>query len=50
VKQVREVSYHIEDVIDEYVLQVAQRLHQQSFIGFLHKIGHLLKKKNKTTS
>jgi disease resistance protein RPM1 len=44
VKQVREVAYHIEDVIDEYVLHTAQRLHQQSFIAFLHKIGHLLKK------
>jgi disease resistance protein RPM1 len=44
VKQVREVAYHIEDVIDEYVLHVAQRLHQQSFIAFLHKIGRLLKK------
>jgi len=43
VKQVREVAYHIEDVIDEYVLHVAQRLHQQSFIAFLHKIGHSLK-------
>jgi disease resistance protein RPM1 len=43
VKQVREVAYHIEDVIDEYVLHVAQRLHQQSFIAFIHKIGRLLK-------
>ncbi|XP_059436291.1 disease resistance protein RPM1-like [Corylus avellana] len=44
VKQVREVAYHIEDVIDEYVLHVAQHRHQQSFIAFLHKIGHLFKK------
>jgi len=44
VKQVREVAYHIEDVIDEYVLHMAQRLHQQSFLAFLHKIGRLLKK------
>ncbi|XP_059435378.1 disease resistance protein RPM1-like [Corylus avellana] len=44
VKQVRDAAYHIEDVIDEYVLHVAQRRHQQSFIAFLHKIGRLLKK------
>jgi disease resistance protein RPM1 len=44
VKQVREVAYHIEDVIDEYVLQGAQYRHQQGFIAFLHKIGRLLKK------
>ncbi|XP_059440264.1 disease resistance protein RPM1-like [Corylus avellana] len=44
VKQVREAAYHIEDVIDEYVLQVAQHRHQQSLIGFLHKIGHILTK------
>jgi disease resistance protein RPM1 len=43
VKQVREVAYHIEDVIDEYVLHVAQRRHQQSFLAFLNKIGRLLK-------
>jgi disease resistance protein RPM1 len=43
VKQVREVAYHIENVIDEYVLQRAQCHHQQGFIAFLHKIGYLLK-------
>jgi disease resistance protein RPM1 len=44
VKQVRELAYHIEDVIDEYVLHMAQPLHQQNFLAFLHKIGRLLKK------
>ncbi|XP_062162216.1 putative disease resistance protein At1g50180 [Alnus glutinosa] len=45
VKQVREVAYHIEDVIDEYVLEGAQCRHQQGFIAFVHKIGRLLKKR-----
>jgi disease resistance protein RPM1 len=45
VKQVREVAYHIEDVIDEYILHVAQHLRHETFIAFPHKIGHLLKKK-----
>ncbi|XP_059436287.1 uncharacterized protein LOC132169237 [Corylus avellana] len=43
VKQVREAAYHIEDVIDEYVLHMAQRRYQQSFLAFLNKIGRLLK-------
>jgi disease resistance protein RPM1 len=42
-KQVREAAYHIEDVIDEYILHVAQRRHQQTFLAFLNKIGRLLK-------
>jgi hypothetical protein len=44
VKQVREVACHIDDVIDEYVLHVAQHLHQQSSIAFRQQIGRLLKK------
>ncbi|KAE8008664.1 hypothetical protein FH972_005156 [Carpinus fangiana] len=44
VKQVKEVAYHIEDVIDEYVLHMAQHRHQQSLIGFVHKMGHIFKK------
>ncbi|PON81106.1 hypothetical protein TorRG33x02_230650 [Trema orientale] len=39
VKQVREEAYHIEDVIDEYLLHVEQRRHQRGFIGLLHKTG-----------
>lgn len=44
VKQVREAAYHIEDVIDEYVLHIAQQRHEEGFAAFLHKIGSLLKK------
>ncbi|KAG6696246.1 hypothetical protein I3842_09G138500 [Carya illinoinensis] len=44
VKQVREVAFHIEDVIDEYILHVAQHRHQHSFASFLHKIGRVLTK------
>ncbi|XP_059440117.1 putative disease resistance protein At1g50180 [Corylus avellana] len=44
VKQVREAAFHIEDVLDEYILHVAQHHHQHGFVAFLHKIGWLLKK------
>jgi disease resistance protein RPM1 len=45
VKQVREATFHIEDVLDEYILHVAQHSHQHGFfVAFLHKIGCLLKK------
>ncbi|KAK9291926.1 hypothetical protein L1049_019878 [Liquidambar formosana] len=44
VKQVREIAYHIEDVVDEYMLRVASRRHRQGFIGFLYKVARLLKK------
>ncbi|XP_024028473.1 disease resistance protein RPM1 [Morus notabilis] len=43
VKQVREEAYHIEDVMDEYLLRVAQRSHLHGFIGLLHKTGHFFK-------
>ena len=43
-KQVREAAYHIEDVIDEYILHIAQQRHKEGFAAFLHKIGSLLKK------
>jgi disease resistance protein RPM1 len=44
VKQVREAAFHIEDVLDEYILHVAQHRHEDGFVAFLHKIGCLLKK------
>ncbi|GMN63439.1 hypothetical protein TIFTF001_032519 [Ficus carica] len=44
VKQVREEAYRIEDVMDAYLLHVAQHHHQRrGLIGFLHKIGHSIK-------
>ncbi|KAL6986394.1 hypothetical protein U1Q18_019759 [Sarracenia purpurea var. burkii] len=44
IKQVREVSYQIEDLIDEYILQLARRPQQRGFIGFFYKVGRLIKK------
>ncbi|PON86706.1 NB-ARC domain, LRR domain containing protein [Trema orientale] len=45
VKQVREEAYHIEDVMDLYLLHVAQhrRKPQNGFVGFVHKISYLIK-------
>ncbi|XP_060673312.1 disease resistance protein RPM1-like [Ziziphus jujuba] len=45
-KQLKEVAYHIEDVIDEYLLHVAnnhQRCRRGIFLGFLHNISHKIK-------
>ncbi|CAK7323836.1 unnamed protein product [Dovyalis caffra] len=39
VKQAREVAYHIEDVIDKYMLRVAQHHDQRGFRGFLQSIA-----------
>ncbi|XP_057499611.1 disease resistance protein RPM1-like [Actinidia eriantha] len=44
VKQVRQVSHKIEDVIDEYMLHLAKRPQQRGFIGFFNKVGHLIRK------
>ncbi|GFZ02945.1 hypothetical protein Acr_15g0015530 [Actinidia rufa] len=38
VKQVRQVSHQIEDVIDEYMLHLAKRHQRRGFIGFFYKI------------
>ncbi|GFY91964.1 hypothetical protein Acr_08g0003600 [Actinidia rufa] len=37
VKQVRQVSHRIEDVIDEYMLHLAERPQRRGFIGFFYK-------------
>ncbi|KAA8549873.1 hypothetical protein F0562_001557 [Nyssa sinensis] len=42
VKELRRVSHQMEDVIDEYILRVAQRPGRHGFINFLHKVGHLI--------
>ncbi|OIW13308.1 hypothetical protein TanjilG_02828 [Lupinus angustifolius] len=42
VKQLREVSFRIEDVIDEYIY-LAQRVHHPGCIASFRKIGHLVK-------
>nr|XP_015896475.2 disease resistance protein RPM1-like [Ziziphus jujuba var. spinosa] len=44
VKQVIEIAYNIEDVIDEYLLHMAQSYQGQSgYLGVLSKTGNLLK-------
>ncbi|KAL5549527.1 hypothetical protein UlMin_004758 [Ulmus minor] len=43
VKQVREEAYHIEDVIDVYLLHVAKQSHQHGGLGFLFKTSYLFK-------
>ncbi|KAJ1441195.1 Virus X resistance protein-like, coiled-coil domain [Sesbania bispinosa] len=43
VKQVREVAHRIEDVIDEYLLQVAERRQKRGIIGVVEKIARLLR-------
>ncbi|KAL6955641.1 hypothetical protein U1Q18_044162 [Sarracenia purpurea var. burkii] len=43
IKQVRKVSYQIEDAIDEYILHLARRPQQRGFIGFFYKVDRLIK-------
>nr|XP_048325513.1 disease resistance protein RPM1-like [Ziziphus jujuba var. spinosa] len=44
-KQVRKSAYHIEDVIDIYMLRVCQpRLQHHGYIGFLQKVAFLVTK------
>ncbi|XP_061362228.1 disease resistance protein RPM1-like, partial [Gastrolobium bilobum] len=43
VKQVREVAHRIEDAIDEYLLQVAQRRQKRGMAGVVEKIVRLLR-------
>ncbi|GFY91641.1 hypothetical protein Acr_08g0000370 [Actinidia rufa] len=45
VKQVRQVSHHIEDIIDEYMLHLAECPQRRGFIGFFDKAGHYFKKR-----
>ncbi|XP_061353470.1 disease resistance protein RPM1-like [Gastrolobium bilobum] len=43
VKQLREASFHIEDVIDEYIMYVAQRINHHGCLASLQKIVHVIK-------
>ncbi|KAL5542650.1 hypothetical protein UlMin_010360 [Ulmus minor] len=43
VKHVREEAYHIEDIIDVYLLHVAKQSHQHGGLGFLFKTSYLFK-------
>ncbi|XP_058201495.1 disease resistance protein RPM1-like [Rhododendron vialii] len=44
VKQVRELAYQIEDVMDEYILHLAENKKRRGFIGFLHKLARSIAK------
>ncbi|KAE9452363.1 hypothetical protein C3L33_15737, partial [Rhododendron williamsianum] len=44
VKQVRELAYQIEDVMDEYVLHLAENRQRRGFIGFLRKLARSITK------
>ncbi|EXC17139.1 Disease resistance protein RPM1 [Morus notabilis] len=42
-KQVREEAFHIEDVIDLYILHVAQHCHSRGFVGLLRRTARMFK-------
>ncbi|XP_034689827.1 disease resistance protein RPM1-like [Vitis riparia] len=44
IQDLRETAYSIEDVIDEYLLHLENPSEPHRFIGFLCKVGHLIKK------
>ncbi|KAF7149915.1 hypothetical protein RHSIM_Rhsim02G0077900 [Rhododendron simsii] len=44
VKQVRELAYQIEDVMDEYILHLAENRQRRGFIGFLRKLARSITK------
>ncbi|KAH7857709.1 hypothetical protein Vadar_015627 [Vaccinium darrowii] len=44
VKQVRAVAYQIEDVMDEYILHLAENRQRRGFIGFLRKLSRSITK------
>ncbi|KAG5560905.1 hypothetical protein RHGRI_004062 [Rhododendron griersonianum] len=44
VKQARAVAYQIEDVMDEYILHLAENRQRRGFIGFLRKLSHSITK------
>ncbi|XP_034689901.1 disease resistance protein RPM1-like isoform X2 [Vitis riparia] len=44
IQDLRETAYSIEDVIDEYLLHLGNPSRRHRFIGFLCKVGRLIKK------
>ncbi|RHN67311.1 putative P-loop containing nucleoside triphosphate hydrolase [Medicago truncatula] len=46
VKQVREIAFRIEDVIDDYMIHVGQQPRDSRCVSLLHDIPHLLKTMN----
>lgn len=44
IKQVREAAYHIEDVIDEYLLQITRNHQERGIVGLVQKMTRLVQK------
>ncbi|KAF7151120.1 hypothetical protein RHSIM_Rhsim02G0079500 [Rhododendron simsii] len=44
VKQVRAVAYQIEDIMDEYILHLAENRQRRGFLGFLRKLARSITK------
>lgn len=44
IKQVREAAYHIEDVIDEYLLRITRNHQERGIVGLVRKMTRLVQK------
>ncbi|XP_058788079.1 disease resistance protein RPM1-like [Vicia villosa] len=44
VKQVREATFRIEDIIDDYMIQVGQQLPRHGFVALFHKLKTMIRR------